>query len=476
MTTLPKERKIFVLDTNVLLHSPGAIDAFGDNDVYLPMTVIEELDKVKKYKDREDLKRTAREVSRFINKKRKGVNFGDPIPLSGGGNLFILINHHEDILKVMKDCNLETSVNDNWILAVAKYLQGKHSEREVIFITQDVNAGLKAWSLGIKDDDFDDLGRKPELRKESSYTGFKEIEVSAQEIDDFYKDSGIVLSSELRLRKNQFVILKDEGNSKHSGIGIVDGGDYAAVVPDIVKDIFSIRPRNVQQLMAANLLLDPDISLITLTGEAGTGKTLLAMAYALESIFNASARVIEGREDPIFEKIYVSRPLIPMGKDFGFLPGNKDEKMSHWMQPIIDNLEFLIAEFNKKAADDNDLFPYSVNDLIKKGILVFEPLQYIRGRTIRRSIILIDEAQNLTSHEMKTIATRIGEGSKMIFTGDLNQIDNPYLSSYSNGLALFIEWLYRDSDIAAETGHITLQENLRSTFARRLTKALKNFG
>ena len=237
MTIPTKERKIFVLDTNVLLHSPGAIEAFGDNDVYLPMTVIEELDKVKKYKDREDLKRNAREVSRFINRKRKGVKFGDPIPLSGGGCLFILINHHEDILQVMKTYNLETGVNDNWILAVAKYLQDKHNDREVVFITQDVNAGLKAWSLGVKDDDFDDLGRKPELRREDLYAGFKEIEVSAQDIDDFYKDSGIVLPSELKLRKNQFVILEDEGNPKHSGIGIVEDNDYVVVVPDINKDI-----------------------------------------------------------------------------------------------------------------------------------------------------------------------------------------------------------------------------------------------
>ncbi|MFC1637784.1 PhoH family protein [Patescibacteria group bacterium] len=480
------KKKIFVLDTNVLLHNPGAIEAFSDNDVYLPMTVIEELDKVKKYKDREDLKRSAREVSRFLNNKRKGVKFGDPIPLSGGGNLFILINHHEDISKVMDEYKLKKDVNDNWILATSRYLQNSNPDREVIFITQDINAGLKAWSLGIKDDDFDDLGRKPDSRTDNLYTGYREIQAPSQFINELYSHKYAILPNyegSEDLRKNEFVILESLENSKHGGIGVVESDRTIRVVPENKKKIFSIMPKNTQQKMATNLLLDPDISLVTLVGEAGTGKTLLALAVAFELVFKQKELgMIRGTEgllgdEPKFEKLYVSRPLIPMGKDFGFLPGDKDEKLSHWMQPILDNIEFLIELYNKNVKDKKDEFNKSIMDLIKKeGKLVFEPLQYIRGRTIRNSIILIDEAQNLTPHEIKTIATRIGEGSKMIFTGDPNQIDNPYLTSYSNGLTLLIEWLCRDESIVGEIGHITLKNNMRSSFARKLTRSLKNFG
>ena len=428
---MKKQRKYFVLDTNVLLHNPESITSFDDNFIILPMTVIEELDNFKRHND--ELGRSARHVIRQIDQLRSKGSLKDGVKMENGGILRIVVE-----MKDMQGTFMDMSVPDNRILAVAHSL---HSRGErVIFVSKDINSRLKADALGIEVMDFE----KQKCNFDELYTGWTEKIVPAEVINRFYKTETLT-DPEFDFLANEFVILRDRDNPKHSGLGRAVDEKNIAHLNSKFESAWNIHTRSKEQRMALELLMHPEIDLVTLIGRAGTGKTLLAIAAGLECVLHQGG----------FEKLLVSRPIIPMGKDIGYLPGSKDEKLSLWMQPIFDNLNYLMRLQHKP---DEGTVQQKIDRLFKDQQIELEALTYIRGRSIPKQYIIIDEAQNLTPHEVKTIISRAGEHTKMILTGDPNQIDNPYLDSSSNGLSYAIEKLKGQPLY----GHVTLTKSERS--------------
>ncbi len=430
--------KFFVLDTNVLLHNADSIHSFEDNIVLLPMSVIEELDRFKSQND--ELGRNARMVIRELDRLRVNGNLREGVATEHGGVLKIIMEHNE------KDrTGMDMQVADNRILSVAYNLvqQGE----KVIFISKDINARLKADAMGIETMDFE----KQKVNFDTMYCGQCEREVPGSVIDQFYKDRSLVLDGP-DVMPNEFVMLHDEADSKHTALGRINGKGVLVPLYKEYDEAWKVRARSKEQRMALELLLDPEVMLVTLMGQAGTGKTLLALAAALECTLRNQR----------YDKILVSRPIIPLGKDIGFLPGDKDEKLAHWMQPIFDNLAYLMKDDSKKGkGDDEQPARDQVESLLSNKLLEMEALTYIRGRSIPRQYVIVDEAQNLTPHEVKTIISRAGEGTKMVLTGDPYQIDNPYLDSSSNGLAYTAERLKTHP----LHGHVTLTKSERSHLA-----------
>lgn len=429
-------KKVFVLDTNVLLHNADAISSFSDNVVVLPMTVIEELDKFKSRND--ELARNARQVIRSLDKLRSKGHLGDGVVMENEGLLKIFIEKDEAAVEGM-----DMSIPDNRILAAAHYFQVQGEK--VIFVSKDINARLKADALGIEVMDFE----KQTVNFDELFCGFREITVSAAIIDEFFREELYILEG-CDFFPNEFVLMVDEGNDKHTGIG-------RAIDPITIEHLnsnfdsaWNTRSRSKEQRMAYELLLDPNVELVTLVGQAGTGKTLLALAAGLETVLHQK----------LYERLLVSRPIIPLGKDLGYMPGTKDEKLTLWMQPIFDNLTYLMGG-SKRHNDNGESVRQKVEKLLNDNTVELEALSYIRGRSIPRQYIVVDEAQNLTPHEVKTIISRAGEGTKIVLTGDPYQIDNPYLDSRSNGLAYTVERL-KDQKIH---GHVTLMKSERSTLA-----------
>ena len=430
--------KTYVLDTNVLLHSAKALDSFQDNLVVIPMAVIEELDKFKKNQD--ELGRNSRQVVRMIDKLRGEGRLSEGVPLhnaAGGkpsGKLMILTGEGEMPEK------MDMSIADNRILQVA-YMLLKRAKREdsVTLITKDLNLRLRADGLGIPVQDFE----CQTVKFDELYSGTSETEVDPQTIDDFYKNKSIEVPNGLALHPNEFLTMK---SGTKSAIGIFRGGKL--VMPHELPgdNVWNVKPRSREQRIALQLLTDPAIQVVTLVGQAGSGKTLLALAAALQQVLR----------DAVFENILVSRPIIPLGKDIGYLPGDKNEKLSVWMQPIYDNLDYLLHTEKR-----GESVKRKVDELIRTGKLELEALTYIRGRSIPHQFVIIDEAQNLTPHEVKTIVSRAGEDTKMVLTGDPEQIDNPYLDASSNGLSYIVE---RFKDLPLH-GHITLRKSERSELA-----------
>ncbi len=431
-------RKNFVLDTNVLLHNADSISSFTDNRVVLPMSVIEELDKFKSRSD--ELGRNARRVIRALDDLRGEGKLAEGVEMKNGGMLQI-IHEGDGIINP----SLDLSVPDNRILAVA-YTIFQQGEK-VIFVSKDINARLKADALGLDVMDFE----KQKVNFDELFTGYREIEVPSAVIDAFYEKKEHI-SEGLGLNPNEFVLLQDETNSKHTALTrAVDDQKLVTLIPQY-DAAWQIRSRSKEQRMALELLLDPNIQVVTLVGQAGTGKTLLALAAALEEVVLAKR----------YEKILVSRPIIPLGKDLGYMPGDKDEKLAHWMQPIMDNLIFLMGSGSTpKNREEDDSLRHKAEKLLKDHVIEMEALTYIRGRSISGQYVIVDEAQNLTPHEVKTIISRAGEGTKMVLTGDPYQIDNPYLDSSSNGLTYTVERLKG----LAVHGHITLRKSERSPLA-----------
>ncbi len=427
----PSQPKHFVLDTNVLLHNPESITSFDDNCVVLPMTVIEELDSFKRHND--ELGRSARQVIRKLDSLRTTGSLKDGVPMENGGTLKITVET-DDIHGTFMDM----SVPDNRILAVAKALLSQ-GER-VIFVSKDINSRLKADALGIEVMDFE----KQKCDFDTLYTGWRELQVTTELIDRFHREENLVVEGGEFLT-NEFILLKDENNPKHSGIGRAVSPQMLVHLNPEYDSAWTIRSRSKEQRMALELLLNPEINLITMIGRAGTGKTLLALAAGLETVVHLE----------LYEKLLVSRPIIPMGKDIGYLPGTKDEKLSLWMQPIFDNLTYLMRLQHRT---DEGTVQQKVNQLLKNQEVELEALTYIRGRSIPNQFVIVDEAQNLTPHEVKTIISRAGENTKMVLTGDPNQIDNPYLDSSSNGLSYAVEKLKGH----AIYGHVTLSKSERS--------------
>jgi PhoH-like ATPase len=337
---------------------------------------------------------------------------------------------------------LDMSVPDNRILSVAYKL---HKEgNKVIFVSKDINARLKADALGLGVQDFE----KQKVNIDELYTGHRKEVVSREVIDEFYATKELT-SEGFNLLPNEFVLLVDETDEKHTAL--VKANTQGKMLPlnPAAETVWHLHARSKEQRMAMELLMDPAIELVTLVGQAGTGKTLLAIAAALESVISF------GR----YDRVLVSRPIIPMGKDIGYLPGGKEEKLINWMQPIFDNLTFLLSHGREKEEEGS--VKKKIDKLLQENILELEALTYIRGRSIPRQYVIIDEAQNLTPHEVKTIISRAGEGTKMILTGDPYQIDNPYLDSSSNGLTYSVERLKGQ----AMHGHVTLRKSERSGLA-----------
>ena len=430
-------RKYFVLDTNVLLHNADSISSFSDNFVVLPMSVIEELDKFKSRSD--ELGRNARKVIRDLDHLRVRGRLAEGVEMDNGGILKI-ITEGENI-----DCGgLNMNVPDNRILAVA-YTLFKKGEK-VIFVSKDINARLKADALGIGVMDFE----KQKINFDELFSGYRELPVPGKVIDTFYEKREVE-SEGLGLMPNEFVLLQDEADPKHTALARAVSDKKLVRLHPQYDSAWQIRPRSKEQRMCLELLLDPGVEIVTLVGQAGTGKTLLALAAALEEV------IINKR----YEKILVSRPIIPLGKDLGYMPGDKDEKLAHWMQPIFDNLTFLMGSGQPPKNRQDDSSRQKMEKLLKDHVVELEALTYIRGRSISGQFVIVDEAQNLTPHEVKTIISRAGEGTKMVLTGDPYQIDNPYLDSSSNGLTYTVERL-KELPIH---GHITLRKSERSQLA-----------
>ncbi len=436
-------KKHVVLDTNVLLHNSDAISSFADNVVILPMTVIEELDKFKSRND--ELARNARQVIRRLDKLRSRGHLGDGVTMENDGILKIFLEKDEAAIEGM-----DMSIPDNRILAAAHYFQVQGEK--VIFVSKDINARLKADALGIEVMDFE----KQTVNFDELFCGYRELKVAATIVDEFFRQDMYVLEG-YNFSPNEFVLFVDEGNEKHTGIGRAVDEKTIGHLNSNFDSAWNTRSRSKEQRMAYELLLDPNIELVTLVGQAGTGKTLLALAAGLEMVLHQEQ----------YERLLVSRPIIPLGKDLGYMPGTKDEKLTIWMQPIFDNLTYLMGG-SKQNNDNGESVRNKVEKLLLDNTVELEALSYIRGRSIPRQYIVVDEAQNLTPHEVKTIISRAGEGTKIVLTGDPYQIDNPYLDSRSNGLAYTVERL-KDQQIH---GHVTLLKSERSALAGIAAKYL----
>ncbi len=429
-------KKHFVLDTNVLLHNADAIASFDDNIVVLPMTVIEELDKFKSRND--ELARNARQVIRSLDKLRSKGHLGDGVAMGKDGLLKIFIEKDDTVVNGM-----DMSIPDNRILAAAYHFQVQGEK--VIFVSKDINARLKADALGIEVMDFE----KQTVNFDELFCGYRELKVSPAIVDEFFREDLYVLEG-YNFFPNEFILLVDEGNEKHTGIGRAFDEKTIGHLNSNFDSAWNTRSRSKEQRMAYELLLDPTVELVTLVGQAGTGKTLLALAAGLEMVLHQKQ----------YERLLVSRPIIPLGKDLGYMPGTKDEKLTLWMQPIFDNLTYLMGG-SERNNDNGDSVRNKVEKLLNNNTVELEALSYIRGRSIPRQYIVVDEAQNLTPHEVKTIISRAGEGTKIVLTGDPYQIDNPYLDARSNGLAYSVERL-KNQPIH---GHVTLTKSERSTLA-----------
>jgi len=427
-----KKRKI-VVDTNIILFDALAITKFKDADVHIPISVIEEVDRFKR--DPGENGRNARQFSRFVDMLREKGSLASGIQLENS-ETYVYINTDYQIAGLPSE--IDGAKADNRILGTALTLQKQHPRHKVELITKDINLRIKADVLGINARDYEPEGTS----SEDLYEGYQEIELSPEKVDLFYREKKIV--PDMKLYANQYVIMKNSANPNQSAIGrysIAAG----AVVPLVsgTSGVWGIHARNVEQSFALDCLLNDEILFVSLVGKAGTGKTLLAIAAGLHKTL----------DEGIFQRLLVSRPIFPMGRDIGYLPGDIEQKLNPWMQPIFDNVEFLMGA-DKKAAG-------RAQELINQGMLNIEPLTYIRGRSIPKQYLIVDEAQNLTPHEIKTIITRAGSGTKVILTGDVYQIDNPYVDSANSGLTYAVE-KFKGHGIAA---HVTLTKGERSELA-----------
>jgi PhoH-like ATPase len=434
--------KTFVLDTNVLLHAPEALTKFASNEVVIPIDVLEELDKFKSQND--ELGRNAREVIRILDRAREKGRLGAGVPINAdGGKLRV------DLKPIcLIEAGLEHDTPDNRILSIAFKLSKEG--RQVIFVSKDVNVRIKADALGISAEDYktDKITTVEEL-----HPGWREVEVSEDQLKQFFEEHRVEVEADLY--PNEGVLLRDRSRAKRTAIGRRIPGDpgRTAAGKSVIRpllfasdQLLGIAPRNLEQRIALDLLLDPGISLVTLVGRAGTGKTLLALVAGLHLTVRQHQ----------FEKLLVSRPIMPLGRDIGFLPGTKEEKLEPWMKPIFDNMKFILREKREPGEVSK-----KIGDLMKSGIVEMEALTYIRGRSIHAQFMIVDECQNLTPHEVKTIISRAGHETKLVLTGDPYQIDNPYLDSSSNGLTYIAEKL-KGQDMV---GHVTLTKSERSPLA-----------
>lgn len=440
-------RKTFLLDTNVLLHDSQSIFSFQDNEVVIPLAVIEEMDRFKK--DGGETGRNARQVARLLDGLRQqGVLTNGGVDLANGGRLRVIFSGSSQFEALPRE--LQAVTVDNQILALALHEQqrGRHP---IVVVTKDINLRIKAHAVGLKAEDYE----TDKVSYDELFAGTMDVEVDGELVDRFYREKR-VLPPAGEFYPNQCLTLRNCGSDQHTAIGRLDPeGGFIVPIPDVPREgYWGILPRNREQKFALDLLVNPRIHLVTLIGKAGTGKTLLAIAAGLHCV----------TEMECYSRLLVSRPVFPMGRDLGFLPGDVEEKLAPWMQPIYDNVDLLL----RGSGPEVDKKKRGYKELMDMGVLEVEPLTYIRGRSIPRQFIIVDEAQNLTPHEVKTIITRAGEGTKVVLTGDPEQIDNPYVDASSNGLTYVVERFKRD----AISGHITLLKGERSSLAEAASNLL----
>jgi PhoH-like ATPase len=437
---------IAILDTNVLLHDPESINSFPGHHVCIPIGVVEQADRFKR--DMGELGRNARDINRMLDHLRHRGDLTKGIEIDQGSTVQIILNppalDDEDLKKIGQQ-------KETHLLAIALGLKKLHPGRDVKIVTKDLNLRVKADALGIQAEGYE----KDRFDEAMSYTGYHTLKVSAEAIADFHNIGSLQLENPgVHLRPNEFVVLQDENKSKTAALARVASHAANILVPLIFnnEEVVGLRPLNIEQTFVVEALLDDRIKLVSLHGNAGTGKTLLAVAAGLKKVLR----------DFSYNKILVARPVMPLGRDIGFLPGDIDEKMKPWMQPIYDSIEFI------RTLDRRSRKPTLPNNLMDIEELSVEPLTYIRGRSIPDQFLIIDEAQNLTPLEAKTIITRVGKNSKIILTGDPMQIDHPYMDAHSNGLS-YVVGRFRDSKLAA---HITLQKGERSPLAEEAVQIL----
>jgi PhoH-like ATPase len=431
------QMKTFVIDTNVFIHRPDAILSFKENEVVIPLWVLEELDRLKTFSDEKG--RNARHAIRFLDAASRSGKLSEGVKLENGTILRVAMSHGNS----MPQGFLEDKTDNKIILAAYELQQ---QGRQVFFVSKDINARVKATALGLKAVDYE----KQKVNFSKLYAGYSHLDASEDTMRTLAEEGFIPWND--NPTPNFFFILSHKSKPEETLLARYHAKRGGLVYVDYkMPAVAGIRPLNDEQRIAFDLLLDDDVQLVSLVGKAGTGKTLLAMAAGL-------ALTLERKS---YTRVLVSRPVIPMGKDIGYLPGAKNEKLSHWMQPLFDNLEFILSVYHKQNIK-------SVDHLIQNRTIELEALSYIRGRSLPNQFIVIDEAQNLSPHEIKTIVSRAGEGSKVVLTGDPYQIDSPYLDANSNGLSFLAE-AFKAQAIA---GHVTLEKSERSALAELATELL----
>lgn len=430
--------KQFILDTNVLLHDPMALNAFEAHEIVIPLVVIEDIGRLKR--DMSETGRNAREASRIIDNLRSNGSLSSGVTMPGGGRVRV-VTCSDQALKQMPRDHRDQS-RDTILLATVLDLKRRDPSADITMVSKDLNLRIKADALGIDVIDYErekvDIG--------DLFRGLRHIDVDSETLQAFGETQQ--MPSPKDMQPNEYAIVHGPGEDGARDYGRHDRETQSLrrLLSLNEEGVFRLQPRNDAQRVALDALLDDDIQLVTLLGKAGTGKTLLAVAASLYKTVTQN----------VYGRILVSRPIMPMGKDIGFLPGTVEEKLTPWMYPIADNVEYLMRA-GSKARQKGPGF----RDLVESGVLVIEPLTFIRGRSIHNQFLIVDEAQNLTPHEIKTIITRVGDGTKTIVTGDPYQIDNPYIDSASNGLAYLVE-RFKDQSVSA---HITLDQGERSVLS-----------
>lgn len=440
-------KKVFVLDTNVLLHDPMAMFRFEDNDVVLPITIIEELDRFKK--GTADTGRNARYVSRTLDELRQQGSLVQGIPLEKGGTLKVALCHRDTLRQLPAE--LEGDQGDNAILAVAMEYK-HHHDLPVVLVSKDTNLRIKANAVGLVAEDYE----TDKIDYDDLYTGTLEVMTSAEAMSQLFGNGHLKL--DVPLHPNQAITLVDESNPNHTALAMVQGSSGKLVPLSKLPHagVSRVLPRNREQRFAFELLLQDSISMVTLVGKAGTGKTLLAIAAGVQKV----------ADERLYSRLLIARPIVPLGRDIGYLPGDMREKLNPWMQPLYDNFDLIFGTQDMRGRPEH--WRRGHEEMIDQGLLQIEALTYIRGRSIPKQFLIVDEAQNLTPHEVKTILTRAGEGTKIVLTGDPDQIDNPYVDASSNGLTYVVE-RFKDEALA---GHITLNKGERSSLAERAAMLL----
>ena len=442
-------KKNYVLDTSVYLTDANAIHKFDNHDIFIPLKVLEEVDNHKKRQD--SVGQNARHFIRHLDELRAKGSLENGVRIAKGMGMIKVVSY-SNLNDIVFPPDLDMRLPDHTIIATAKTIQMSDLNRKTTMVSRDINMRVICDSIGIPAEDF--ISEKAVMSSEELYNGFVIHSVDDQIIDQYYAGEDIIIDEEEFEQPwypNQYVMLVSNANEKKSALARYKNS-FEPLQQVIHKDIhdWNINARNKEQAFAIDLLLNPDIKIVSLIGRAGSGKTLMAIAAGLQQTIGLRG------ENNHYDRMIVSRPVQPLGKDIGFLPGTMEEKMLPWLMPIQDNLKFLMGDRT------------SLEMYMEKGKIELEALTYIRGRSIANAFIIIDEAQNLTKHEVKTIITRIGEGTKIILTGDIEQIDNVYVNETSNGLAHAIE-KFKEYHIA---GHVTFRKGERSELATLASKVL----